>query len=242
MEIIWTHRNMTWRTRVQVLTIFFITPNFDDNGDEMNYLVPNPKRPYRIQTTEDTGSFLGTERQLETRYLATQHSKIQMSKDSSNKTNMMSCAMVYSLVLNNHFGWIKDCSPKHAKTMALKLVTRRIDVMCPSLRPVSSSLFPAVKMSNIVLGIILNNPSLYNCRYILIYCIGIKFINKALHLDATIFFFHCDVITSAQWSFSIATACLYIQCKFRNIYLHIKYIKRLFHFCRYPHEDLKRHS
>ena len=153
-------------------------------------MVPNPKITYRIQTTQDTGSSLGTERQLEARYLATQHSKIQMSKDSSNNTNMMSSAMLYWLEVNNHFGWIKDCSSKHAKTMTLKLVTRRIDVMCPSFRSVSSSLFPAVRMSNIVLKTvaILNNPTLYYCRYLLIYCLRIKFINKALHLDATIFY------------------------------------------------------
>ena len=148
---------------------------------------PNPNIPYKMHTTEDTGSFRGTETQLEARYLARQHSKIQMSKDSSNSTNMMSSAMVYWLVLNSHFGWIKDCSPKHVKTMALKLVTRRMDVMYPSFCSVSSSLFPAVKISNIVLKIILNNPTLYYCRYILLNCQGIKFINKALHLDATIF-------------------------------------------------------
>ena len=69
-------------------------------------IVPNPKNLYRIQTTEDIGSFLGTERQLETWYLATQHSKIQMSKDSSNNINMMSSALVYWLEPNNHFGCI----------------------------------------------------------------------------------------------------------------------------------------
>ena len=133
-------------------------------------MVPNPKIPYRIQTKEDTGSFRGTERQLKARYLATQHSNIHMSKDSSNNTSMISSAMVYWLVLNNHFGWIKYCSPKHAKTMALKLVTRRMDVMYPSFCSDPSSLFPAVKISNIVLKIILNNPTLYYCRYILLNC------------------------------------------------------------------------
>ena len=148
-------------------------------------MVPNPKSPYKIHTKADTGSCRGAERHSD-RYLAKQYIKIHRNKDSNNNTNMMSSAMVYWLVLNSHFDVKYDSSWKHAKTMALKVVTRRIDVICPSFCSVCSSLFPAVKISDIVLKTsdILSNP-LYSIVRKSNSALGIKYSDKALQPSVT---------------------------------------------------------
>ena len=131
------------------------------------------------------------------------------------------------------------------KTMALKLVTRRIDVMYPSFRSASSSLFPAVRMSNIVLKTvaILNNPNVNSCQYtcILIYCLWITFINKALHLHAAISLTFLRYIIGALIYSHGNYTFISIQWKFRNTHMRIiHYIERPFIFFRYLHEDILR--